>query len=307
MQLGLSLPLFVIALSCVLTGCGGPPAADEHTKLTASIESAIDASEPAKPALPMNGTRFLDSKHVGLQLPKEHPIYSFPESTVPDMVALTIDVEVSGEIGILLDALKEHDAKMTFFICGDWASRNKETLKRIADEGHEFGNHTQSHAWLTKASATKIREELALVEKLVNETTGKTTKPYFRPPYGAQSKMVNRIAAEEGYRNVLWSAIADDAVIPRPSADRVLPGLLALSPGSIYLLHSFSPGSIEAVVKGIPKLIEKGIRPVTLSDMIDKHLEATATASDAELRESEREAARQAIEAVLRISPATGG
>ncbi|MFN8138928.1 MAG: polysaccharide deacetylase family protein [Fimbriimonadales bacterium] len=238
--------------------------------------STLVSNPPPKPPPLMNGSLEYTPSHVGLKLPKNRGIHSFPSKNTPGMVALTIDVETNGKISELLDALKEQNVKMTFFICGSWGSRNRELLKRIADEGHEFGNHTLTHAWLTRKSESEIRAELENLEKIVFDATGKTTKPYFRPPYGANNAKVNKIASDLGWRNVLWNATAGDAQFPRPSKERVTRNIMALRAGSIYLCHSFVDSSVDALIASLPKLKEKGLQPVTLSELMQTHLNSLA-------------------------------
>src|SRR3990167_6424485 len=45
----------------------------------------------------------------------------------------------------ILDILKKHGVKATFFVTGDNASIHPALLKRMMEEGHEIGNHTWNH------------------------------------------------------------------------------------------------------------------------------------------------------------------
>jgi peptidoglycan/xylan/chitin deacetylase (PgdA/CDA1 family) len=65
-------------------------------------------------------------------------------------VALTFDDGPNPPItDQVLDLLAEHDARATFFIIGQWVTRWPVTVARIVAEGHEIGNHTQTHQWGT--------------------------------------------------------------------------------------------------------------------------------------------------------------
>ena len=48
----------------------------------------------------------------------------------------------------ILDVLKEHQARATFFVCGKGVERFPLITRRILDEGHSLGNHTYSHSML---------------------------------------------------------------------------------------------------------------------------------------------------------------
>ena len=88
------------------------------------------------------------------------------ESTAPTqekLIALTFDDGPNGECtGKLLDALKEHDARATFFLVGTNIERNKELVQRMIDEGHEVGSHSWSHQDMITLSESEITAELDL-------------------------------------------------------------------------------------------------------------------------------------------------
>jgi peptidoglycan/xylan/chitin deacetylase (PgdA/CDA1 family) len=75
---------------------------------------------------------------------KEIPIYSVD---VPEKVAsITFDCAWGADdIPDILNTLKEADAKATFFLVGQWAEKNPETVRLIAQDGHDIANHSYSH------------------------------------------------------------------------------------------------------------------------------------------------------------------
>jgi peptidoglycan/xylan/chitin deacetylase (PgdA/CDA1 family) len=98
--------------------------------------------------------------------------------------------------------------KITFFVlsgAAGWAQYAKR-LKALQDRGQiQLANHTFSHRDLTKLSDAKIKAELMACERFCLEKFGKTTKPYFRPPYGSIDARVVRVAASIGFTNpVMW-------------------------------------------------------------------------------------------------------
>ena len=56
----------------------------------------------------------------------------------------------NGNTGKILDALKKHHAKATFFMVGNFITSNPELVKRIQKEGHIAGNHTYHHPDMSK-------------------------------------------------------------------------------------------------------------------------------------------------------------
>ena len=86
----------------------------------------------------------------------------------------------------LLDNLASSDIRATFFIVGDKARQHPEIVRRIADEGHEIGNHTWSHSEPRKTSARKFREEVCRTNDVLFELTGQRCR-LTRPPKGELS------------------------------------------------------------------------------------------------------------------------
>jgi len=86
----------------------------------------------------------------------------------------------------VLDILKELDIKITFFIVGRDAvePQNKIALKRISDEGHDFGNHSFNHeVWINQYNTEQLHEELGKAEKAILEATGKKTVGFRGPGF----------------------------------------------------------------------------------------------------------------------------
>lgn len=102
----------------------------------------------------------------------------------------------------LLDFLAVHQVKATFFIDGRWGETHAHLVKRIADEGHEFGNHGYHHPDWTTLTDREIAADLQATETLIQKLTGKTTLPWARPPYGAFDNRVVDVLRDAGYRVV---------------------------------------------------------------------------------------------------------
>ena len=105
----------------------------------------------------------------------------------------------------LLDLLRAHRAKATFFLSGAQAAQHPELVRRIADEGHEIGSHTYTGAVLGSSSALRARLELRLTQEALAGTAGVHTRllrlPQTSTPdtlCGAEWRAARRAAAE-GY------------------------------------------------------------------------------------------------------------
>ncbi len=118
----------------------------------------------------------------------------------------------------LLETLAEHDVRATFFLLGGRAQAQPELVRRIAAAGHTIGNHSWSHPKLSRARASRVREELQRTNEELQQIVGAPVK-FFRPPYGARRPAVFRIARELNLKPVLWNAMTSDW--SNPSAERI--------------------------------------------------------------------------------------
>lgn len=100
------------------------------------------------------------------------------------MVALTFD---DGPDPVytpqLLDLLKKHDARATFFVTGVQAAAFPDMVARIAAQGHQVGNHEYEHRNYRRLTLRQLPYEIEKTEQVVRRTTGRTPT-VFRAPYG---------------------------------------------------------------------------------------------------------------------------
>jgi len=137
----------------------------------------------------------------------------------------------------ILEVLKDHDVRGTFFTTSRSAEQNARLIEQIAKQGHEIFNHTHSHPHLTQLTDEEIRQEFKKCEDIVFGLTGHSTKPYFRPPYGERDERVLRVAAQEGYQSVFWTKDAGDwitDITPQEVKQRIYS---SLKNGAIILMH----------------------------------------------------------------------
>jgi peptidoglycan/xylan/chitin deacetylase (PgdA/CDA1 family) len=177
-------------------------------------------------------------------------------------IALTFDL--GGEaapVPAILAALRAARVRATFFVTGRWAAAHPLLLRRIVADGHALGNHSDTHADLTRLPDTRIAKELQGAEARVRRACGRSTRPLFRPPYGACDARVRRIAAALGYRLVLWSVDAHDSMKehlrPADIEDQVM---MRARPGGIVLLHGGSPATAIALPRLLRTLRGAGYR-----------------------------------------------
>lgn len=185
-------------------------------------------------------------------------------------IALTFDAGASPKpTPLILDTLAKHHVHATFFLTGKWISQNRSLTRRIADEGHEIGNHTYSHRSLTKLSAGEIAREADRTELLVQELTGRSTKPLLRVPFGARDKRVEDVIADLGYHSIYWDLDSWDSVKVGITPDEIEQRVeTKIRNGSIVLMHCGSSATAEALDSILQKLSDAGYQQVTISELM---------------------------------------
>ncbi|MGW2959287.1 polysaccharide deacetylase family protein [Streptomyces sp. NPDC001220] len=182
-------------------------------------------------------------------------------------VALSFDGGPSPTTPKLLDILKQQGLHATFFVQGKGhISKYPDILRRIADEGHEVGNHTWNHKRLTEIGADDARQELTRTQDAIERITG--TRPVLmRPPQGRTNRKVAKICRELGLAQVLWSVTAkdyettDSALITKRVLDQT-------HRDGIILLHDLHKGTVPAVPGILKALKQRGYTIVTVSQLL---------------------------------------
>lgn len=195
------------------------------------------------------------------------PIYSVENQE--NKVAITFDCAWGAkDIPVILNILKEKNVKATFFLVGEWVRRNPEETKMIAEQGHDVANHSENHFKMSALNKEKIKREITDCTKTIEDTTG--VKPtLFRAPYGDYNNNVIDIARQAGYDTIQWSLDSLDYK-PGISQEAILKRVSAAKSGDIFLFHNDTPHTDKILGKVIDMLKEKGLNPVSVSELILK-------------------------------------
>jgi peptidoglycan/xylan/chitin deacetylase (PgdA/CDA1 family) len=165
-------------------------------------------------------------------------------------IALTFDDGPKGQYtDEILDVLKNHGAKATFFCTGEMLKKYPEIALRIIEEGHEIGNHSYSHqVHFPFKSPNKISEEILKTNQSIKKLTGEEAV-YFRPPFGVTNPNIAKAVKNTGMITVGWSIRSLDTVKKPP---KVLEHLQKAKAGDIILMHDNRKES--------PKILEQFLR-----------------------------------------------
>jgi peptidoglycan/xylan/chitin deacetylase (PgdA/CDA1 family) len=183
-------------------------------------------------------------------------------------IALTFDAG-SDAAGIqILDVLKKHNVKATFFLTGKWVEKYPIYAKRIANEGHDIGNHTYSHPDAVITTANAFVQDMVKAEQAIQAATNKSPRPYFRFPYGSYNTSSLKAVGGAGYPlSIQWSL--DTIDWQQPTTEIIISRIeQGASNGDIILMHIGGVNTPEAVDKAIPWLKAQGYQLVTLSELL---------------------------------------
>lgn len=186
-------------------------------------------------------------------------------------IYLTFDAGYeNGYTPAILDALKKHNAKATFFVVGNYIKTSPDLIKRMVEEGHTVGNHTYSHPDMSKiADEASFKKEMESLESLYQETTGQELEKFYRPPQGKYSEQNLKMANDMGYKTVFWSlAYVDWYVDKQPTHDQAFDKLMGrIHPGAVVLLHSTSKTNAEILDELLTKWEAEGYTFGTLQEL----------------------------------------
>jgi peptidoglycan-N-acetylglucosamine deacetylase len=192
-------------------------------------------------------------------------------------VALTFDDGPGQWTEEIATTLERNDCLGTFFVLGAAVERDPERVRALAAAGHELGNHLWSHGDPARQSRRAIRAELLRTSAALRDAVG-GAPTLLRPPYCGAPGRVATAASWTGTTHVVLRSVdpADwRATDPEDVAERVLS---RVGPGDIVCLHdgvaptnSGTPSrDVTAAAVGllVPALLERGLRPVTVSELL---------------------------------------
>ncbi|ROU03937.1 polysaccharide deacetylase family protein [Histidinibacterium lentulum] len=189
-------------------------------------------------------------------------------ATAQPVVAMTFDDGPHPSLTPqLLDMLAARNIKATFYLIGNRVAQFPAITRRIAAEGHEIGNHSWSHPFLNGRSDLSVIREIDATTEAIFDVTGRPPVT-FRPPYGAFTNAQRRMLhAHRRLPTILWSVDPQDW--RRPGSGVIASRIVSHSrPGAIILTHDIHSGTIAAMPATLDGLTGRGLRFVTVSQML---------------------------------------
>lgn len=196
-----------------------------------------------------------------------------PENTQVDCavdkcVALTFDDGPGRTTNSLLDELDKSDTPATFFLIGRQVQKYPKTVQRMANAGHQLGNHTWDHSDLTTLSDKQIKQKVAWTSAAIEKVTG--DKPsVFRPPMGRHTPAIGKLIP---LPLVLWDINTRDGRHHDPQ-QTISIAMDKVQPGSIILMHDVHATTVKAVPELISRLKAQGYTPVTVEQLLGGKLQ----------------------------------
>lgn len=182
------------------------------------------------------------------------PRYTWHRSRKQKVIYLTFDDGPVPEVTpFVLDTLAAYGAKATFFCVGDNVRKHSRILKRVKEEGHQFGNHTYHHLNGQQNSAERYVENVELCQEAFRQA-GLAESRLFRPPYGRlqQSQARQLLPA---YQIIMWDVLSADYDSTLPPAVCLEKSIRYTRPGSIIVFHD-NPKAFRTLRWVLPRYLQ---------------------------------------------------
>lgn len=179
---------------------------------------------------------------------------------------------------LVLETLRRHGARATFFVLGKKAEMHPELLQCMMEEGHAIGIHSYSHQRAYAFLPPKeVLADIEKCQKILENAVGRRSV-WFRPPVGQTSPRTIKGAKLAGVEIVGWSVKGRDG-LRSTSTDEVVKRVgRGLCDGAIVLLHdawekgagdeSPPPAGVDALESLLRECQSRRLSPVTVEELV---------------------------------------
>jgi peptidoglycan/xylan/chitin deacetylase (PgdA/CDA1 family) len=183
-------------------------------------------------------------------------------------ITLTFDDGPHEMTVLVLDVLRQYNAKATFFCIGKNIEVHPDILKKIIEEGHTVGNHSYSHSpFFDFYRKKQVIAEIEQTDALIKSVQGK--KPIlFRPPYGVTNPSIRRALAVTKHKTIGWNIRSLDGGTKNEKFifDRIIK---RIKPGGIVLLHDTSIQTVNVLEQLLSFLQKNNYSVVPLEELLN--------------------------------------
>lgn len=232
----------------------------ENNQLTLELPQAI--AEIKNVSIPLNLVLpYIDQNYLTNPTPEQTSALD-PNKKY---IALTFDDgPKAATTNQLLDVLAAQQVKATFFMLGSRANQYPDMVKRIVNEGHEVGSHSNVHDNLRSMSAEAIQADIQAADKAIFLAGGKLPL-ILRPPYGAintqGAQVIDKAIIQWNTDSLDWKLKNTPLIIQHV--------MQTVQPGAILLMHDIYPTTVAAVGPIIEQLKAQGYEFVTVDQLLN--------------------------------------
>ena len=249
---------------------------------------AKKTAEAAEPACPGHPDAIGTSRVITIS-PSEYQLLGTIQykHTLPlkdhEVVLTFDDGPIPPYTNSILDTLAANCVKATYFLVGEMAHARPYLVRRIYNEGHSIGTHTQHHPFaMQRLSMQRVAREvnggIASVDAALGDP--KAASPFFRIPGLGRTNAIEHFLEHKGL--VTWSADVDTndwwrGTTPRALIQRTMRRLNAKGRG-ILLMHDIHPATalaLPALLKALKaggyhvvQVVAAGERPKALPQVV---------------------------------------
>lgn len=274
-----------------------PPAATPYSSVSPPVahvpEPPVPAGRPGRTRLPST--------------PRTAPVDITRGDMSVRQMAFTFDGgDDANAAGEILDSLRAGNVRATMFLTGQFIRVHPDWVRRMVADGHEIGNHLDTHPHLTTYGANRRQQTLPTVtreflvgqlhraEESFRTLTGRTMAQLWRAPYGEHNAEIRAWAADAGYRHISWTRgagtaedldtrdwVADRSSRSYRSREEIAARILEFGNGrpeglngGIVLMHLATHRRTDRPHEILPDVLRalqaQGYQLVTISELLDR-------------------------------------
>lgn len=266
--------VFILSVTALSTNNDSKPDNDKSQSSNSTLSEKNNTAKDTRPekdsSTKNNNSGSTSSKPTDTTKPESTT--KKPQTYEGKLIALTYDDgPFPRTTNRILDVLEKNNSKCTFFVVGDRVEGYADTIKRASGLGCEIANHSYSHEYLTKISDSEVKSQINDVDTALKSSCGLKTS-LLRVPGGMHNENVRNLC---DMPIILWSVDTLDWKYKKTSGserterqNKIISQVLEnAQDGDIVLMHDIYDFTAELSEQLIPKLIEKGFKLVTVSEL----------------------------------------